>query len=65
MKSVRNHKDIRLVTTDKKKRSKLVSEPNHDTAKWSSECLIAIEMKKNNSKNGQTYLFMTFNLRFK
>ena len=45
MGNVRNHRDIRLVTTDKK-RSKLVSEPNYHTTKWFSESLIRIEMKK-------------------
>ena len=32
MESVRNHRDIKLVTTEKK-RSKLVSEPNYHTTK--------------------------------
>ena len=32
MENVRNHRDIRLVTTNKK-RIKLVPEPNHHTAK--------------------------------
>ena len=45
MESVRNHRDIKLVTTEKK-RSKLVSEPNYHTTKHSSENLLAIEMKK-------------------
>ena len=45
MENLRNHRDIRLVTTNKK-RSKLVSEPNYHTTKWFSEHLIAIEMKK-------------------
>ena len=39
------HRDIKLVTTDKK-RSKLVSEPNYHTKKYFSENLLAIEMKK-------------------
>ena len=33
MENVRNHRDIRLITTDKKRR-KLVSEPNYYTQKW-------------------------------
>ena len=45
MESVRNHRDIKLVTTEKKG-SKLVSEPNYHTTKHSSENLLAIEMKK-------------------
>ena len=44
MESVRNHRDIKLVTTEKK-RSKLVSEPNYHTTKHSSENLLTIEMK--------------------
>ena len=45
MENVRKHRDIKLVTTDTK-RNKLVSEPNYHTAKWFSESLLAIEMKK-------------------
>ena len=43
--NVRKNRDIKLVTTDKK-RNKLVSEPNYDTTKWFSKYLLAIEMKK-------------------
>ena len=45
MENVRKHRDIKLVTTDKRK-NQLVSEPNYHTTKWFSECLLAIEMKK-------------------
>ena len=45
MENVRKHRDIKLVTTNKR-RDLLVSEPNYDTAKWFSENLSAIEMKK-------------------
>ena len=45
MENVRKHRDIKLVTTDKR-RNGLVSEPNYDTAKWFSEKLLATEMKK-------------------
>ena len=34
-----------------KKRNKLVSEPNYHTRKWFSENVLAIEMKKKNSKD--------------
>ena len=51
MENDRKHRDIKLVTTEKK-RLKLVSEPNYHTMKHFSENLIAIEMKKNKSKNG-------------
>ena len=45
MEIVRKHRDIKIVTTDKK-RSKLVSNPNYHTTKWFSESFLAIEMKK-------------------
>ena len=45
MENVRKHRDIKLVTTDKK-RSKLVSEPNYHTINLISEDLSIIEMKK-------------------
>ena len=50
MENLRNHRDIKLVTTDEK-RSKLISEPNYHTTKRFSENLLAIEMKKNKIKN--------------
>ena len=45
MENIRKHRDIKLVTTDKK-RSKLVSEPNFHTINLISEDLSIIEMKK-------------------
>ena len=33
MQNLRNHRDIKLVTTDKR-RNQLVSEPNYHTRKW-------------------------------
>ena len=45
MGNVRKHRDVKLVTTDVK-RKKLVSEPNYHTTKWFMENLLAIEMKK-------------------
>ena len=50
MENIRKHRDIILVTTDKK-RSKLVSEPNYHTMNYISEDLSIIEMNKNKSKN--------------
>ena len=47
MENVRKHRDIKLVTTDKR-RDQLVSEPNYYTTKYFSENLMAIEMKKKN-----------------
>ena len=59
MKNLRKHRDIKLVTTDKKKRSQLASEPNYHTAKYFSENLMAIEMKKRKVKmNKLKYLGM-------
>ena len=56
MENVRKHRDIKLVTTDKR-RSQLVSEPNYHTTKWFSENLLAIEMKKTEVKmNKLVYL---------
>ena len=45
MENVWNHRDIKLVTSDKR-RNKLVSEPNYHTTKHFSEDLQAIEMRK-------------------
>ena len=50
MENVRKHRDLKLAKTDKR-RNQLVSESNYDTKKQFSENLIAIEMKKNKSKN--------------
>ena len=49
MENVRNYRDIKLVTTDKR-RNQLASEPNYHTTKYFSENLIAIEMKKKKKK---------------
>ena len=49
LENVRKHRDIKLVTIDKR-RNQLVSEPNYHKTKWFSENLLAIEMK-NKSKN--------------
>ena len=53
MENVMKHKDIKLVTTDKR-RNQLVSEPNYDTTKYFSENLLAIEMKKIKVKMNKT-----------
>ena len=56
MEQVRNHRDIRLVTTNQK-RWQLVSEPNYHTTKRFSEDLIAIKMEKTEIKmNKPIYL---------
>ena len=56
MENVRKHRDIKLVTTDKK-RSKLVSEPNYHTMNYISEDLSITEMKRTKVKmNKPIYL---------
>ena len=45
MENVRKHRDIKLVTTYKR-RDQLVLEPNYHTKKWFSENLLATEMKQ-------------------
>ena len=54
--NVRKHRDIKLVTTGKKRR-KLVSEPNYHTMNYISEDLSIIEMKRTKVKmNKPIYL---------
>ena len=56
MENIRKHREIKLVTMDKK-RSKLVSEPNYHTINLISEDLSIIEMKKTKVKmNKPIYL---------
>ena len=52
MENVRKHRDIKLVTTDKR-RNQLVSEPNYHTKKCFSENLVAIEMRKTKVKKSK------------
>ena len=55
---VRKHRDIKLLTKDKR-RNQLVSEPNYHATKYFSENLLAIEMKKIKVKmNKPVYLGM-------
>ena len=49
MENVRNHRDIKLVTSDKR-RKRLVSESNNHSHKQFSDHLMAIEMKKTRAK---------------
>ena len=44
MENIRKHRDIKLVTTDKR-RNQLVSESNYHTTKYFSEDLLPIENK--------------------
>ena len=52
MENIRKHRDIKLVTTDKK-RSKLVSEPNYHTINLISEDLSIFEMEKTKVKTNK------------
>ena len=64
MENVRKHRDIKFVTTDKR-RNQLASEPNYHTTKYFSENLMAIEMKKKNkSKNEYADLSWHVNIRY-
>ena len=59
MENVRKQRDIKLVTTDKR-RNQLTSEPNYHTTKYFSGNLMAIEMKKIKLKmNKPIYLGMS------
>ena len=51
--NVRKHRDIKLVTTERKQ-NYLVLEPNYHTTKFFTEYLLAIEMKKK-KKKGDSY----------
>ena len=56
MENVRKHRDIKLVTRDKR-RNQLASEPNYHTTKWFSKALLAVEMQKTKVKmNKPVYL---------
>ena len=56
MENVRNHRDIKLVTTDKR-RSILASEPNYHSSKCVSKDLMIMEMRKEEVKmNKPIYL---------
>ena len=46
MENVRRHRDIKFVTTERR-RNYLISEPNYHTTKFFTEHLLAIEMKTN------------------
>ena len=49
MENVRNHRDVKLVTSDKR-RKRLVSDPNYHLHKNFSDYLMATEMKKTRVK---------------
>ena len=56
MENVRNHRAIKIVTTNRQ-RNRLASEPNYHSAKSISKDLLIMEMKKTEVKmNKPTYL---------
>ena len=56
MENVRNYRDIKLASTNKR-RIQLVSKPNYNSTKYFSEDLVAIEMNKTSIKvNKPIYL---------
>ena len=55
MEKVRKNRDIKLVTTERKK-NYLVSEPNYHATKFFTENLLAIEMKKKTNKNRHLFI---------
>ena len=58
--SVRKHRDIKLVTTERR-RNYLVSEPNYHSTKIFTKKLLAIEMKKTQIyMNKPVYLMCKF-----
>ena len=59
MENVRNHRDIKLVTSEKRRKT-LLSEPNYHLYKKFSDHLMIIEMKKTRIKmNKPLYLGMS------
>ena len=75
MENVRRHRDVNLVTTERR-RNYLVSGSNLHTTKFSTEHLLAIEIKKsealmnkkkkkNRNTGEQTCIFRTSNSRIK
>ena len=59
MENERNHRDIKLITSDERRKG-LVSEPNYHSCKKFSENIMAIEMKKTRVKmTKSSYLGMS------
>ena len=50
MENIKNHRDIKLVTTNAR-RNYLLSEPNYHTTTFFPENLLAVKMKKNKKQN--------------
>ena len=68
MESVRKHRDIKLITTGKR-RNKLASEPNYHTTKYFLENVLAVEIKKTKVKMNKPVildiLYILFILKLK
>ena len=64
MENLRKNRGIKLVTTEGR-RNYLVSEPNYHTAKFFTEHLLAIEMKKTKIAINKPCLFMNLNTKIK
>ena len=62
MENLRKHRDIKLVTTDKR-RNQLTSQPNYQTTKYFSENLMAIKMKKTQVKMNRP-IYPDVNIRY-
>ena len=61
MENIRKHRNIKLVTTDKK-RNKLVSEPSYHIINYILEDLLIIEMNKTKAKmNKRTNVRIVYN----
>ena len=59
MENVKKHRDIKLLTTDKR-RNQFASEPNYHATKYFSEKLLAIEMEETKVKmNKLVYLIIS------
>ena len=64
MENIRKHRNIKLVTTDKK-RNKLVSEPNYHTMNYISKDLSIIEMNKTRVKTNKPKFTDSFVMNIK
>ena len=62
MESVRNHWHIKLFTTERRK-NYLVSEPSYHTAKFFTQNLLAIEMKKSKILMNKTVYWVKYYLK--
>ena len=57
MENVKKHRDIKLLTTDKR-RNQFASEPNYHATKYFSEKLLAIEMEETKVKMNKLVYFI-------